>query len=276
MLVFSGHSSNCVSKGRVRPSGAERRQKIIDGLKAALLGRFAARVGPAPTAAAATFTAALGALAHARVITEMDEETTTAALLGAMLASFTPAELVFRNANSPSPRFCWASYGKAGHVDTWRTESGAGADFALVVWKDTDHARLALFQAKRTETGKGGKVTTRAQPKAGRKLVDVTREKPSSSATQAAIDASVAGRHLLDVHRRPKFDPDKHVWRQAQMAVLEKNGIALLRAIRLRKILANNPDPEVAFDFSALLRILADHKSNPPRPELLAEPPTGA
>lgn len=73
------------------------------------------------------------------------EETITGAFLGAIMAHY-PWCAVFGHDPSPSEYCGWANYSKSGHGE--QSESGSGADFALVL-RVGSRVRIAIFQAKK-------------------------------------------------------------------------------------------------------------------------------
>lgn len=115
-----------------------------------LLGRYAGSVGDAPSAIAATFAYALARLEDAGLVHGLDEETTTAAFLGAFAGGY-PLCRALTGTAPESPDCAWGQYNKSGFRDAWKTESRRGADFAMFVWTSAAHARLALFQAKKSD-----------------------------------------------------------------------------------------------------------------------------
>ncbi|WP_164740982.1 hypothetical protein [Xanthomonas sp. BRIP62409] len=101
-------------------------------------------------ALAATFQMALLELLRKNITADHDEETITAAILGAFTAAAPFCCLAYQPALDPS--YLWVRYAKSG--SGLMTEPGRGADFALVICMPDGTFRVSVFQAK-MEKGTG-------------------------------------------------------------------------------------------------------------------------
>ncbi|MEB1941252.1 MULTISPECIES: hypothetical protein [Xanthomonas] len=97
----------------------------------------------------ATFQIALLELLTSGVLTDKDEETITASLLGAFAATAPWCVEAFHAVSSPS--LAWIRHPKSGkHI---LAEPGTGADFALIIRVSANQFRVAIFQAKKSKSG---------------------------------------------------------------------------------------------------------------------------
>ncbi|WP_372353785.1 hypothetical protein ACDH63_07300 [Xanthomonas axonopodis pv. maculifoliigardeniae] len=96
----------------------------------------------------ATFQIALLELLTSCVLTDKDEETITASLLGAFAATAPWCVEAFHTVSSPS--LAWIRHPKSGkHI---LAEPGTGADFALIIRVSANQFRVAIFQAKKSKS----------------------------------------------------------------------------------------------------------------------------
>lgn len=85
-----------------------------------------------------------------RLIRHIDEEITTAALLGAMASNIAWASALAIDVDLPP--FSWVHYSKHGKNE--KSEAYTGADFALIFRMGINRYRAAVFQAKRAQSNK--------------------------------------------------------------------------------------------------------------------------
>ena len=107
-------------------------------------GFFPVKPGPI----AGTFYSALARLHDVNIFDSQDEETITAAFLGACISAFPFCVALFASGDDVVQRCAWGQYRKTGSAST-QTESKSGADFVIVHWISKDETRVAIFQAKR-------------------------------------------------------------------------------------------------------------------------------
>jgi hypothetical protein len=89
-------------------------------------------------------------IVFSRLIRHIDEEITTAALLGAMASNIAWASALALK--SDLPPFSWIHYSKHGKDE--KSEAYTGADFSLIFRMDNNKYRAAVFQAKRAQSEK--------------------------------------------------------------------------------------------------------------------------
>ncbi len=207
----------------------------MDNLRHALLGRYRLS-NRAPEAVEASFRHTLNQLSGNGMLTTMDEETITAAILGGFITSFpictaafapeTPPGEPADPTTQPRPRCAWGQYGKAAGGEAKELESRRGADFALIIWDSEEWARVALFQAKRLEPPSSS----------GSANPSHTLANPGDSLTvngAGPLEAIAPGTALLNVHRRTDKVAGKP-WRPSQMVTLEQTGRWLMMAEDVR------------------------------------------
>lgn len=90
-------------------------------------------------------------IVSSRLIRHIDEEITTAALLGAMASNIAWASALALDADLPP--FSWVHYSK--HNKKEESEAYTGADFSLIFRMDDNKYRAAVFQAKRAQNNEG-------------------------------------------------------------------------------------------------------------------------
>lgn len=208
----------------------------LDGMRRELLGPYATAVGQNPGPVATAFCAALTSLSAVRLITSSDEETTTSALLGAMITGFRAAKHILPVATYPTPRFCWAGYRKGRTRLVWESEAQRGADFALVVWTSKSSARIALFQAKRMEETEPALPLLVSSPSSPKGRLLTLPSTPLDGQIQESPVRFKKGAYYLNVHRRPpQRDTPVDAWRRAQMKQLRDTAGKISLALTLSK-----------------------------------------
>lgn len=116
----------------------------MQALKNWIEGKLGLPANSTSNALAATFQMALLELLSKNITTDHDEETITAAILGAFTATAPFCCLAYQPTVDPS--YLWVRYAKSG--SGLMTEPGRGADFALIICLPDGTFRLSVFQAK--------------------------------------------------------------------------------------------------------------------------------
>ena len=98
------------------------------------------------------------------LVGDIEEETTTGALMGAMAAHAPWCYAVWSEVESAMP-YAWAHYRKRGGAGV--SETLTGADFALLLRVGPQEFRAAVFQAKRSVNLDGGFKTVQISPAIG-------------------------------------------------------------------------------------------------------------
>jgi hypothetical protein len=239
----------------MRKAGRRGRLDLSDNAKVirsegALLDRFKSHFTQRrATAIEATVCASLSALERAKVMATLNEEATTAALIGALMGTQPTCEVLFepQAQGGRALTLDWSDYVAAEKDEHWGTESGTGADFSIVVWTSANKGRLAMFQAKRTEPGKGP-VGILSSP---------DRTTPQKLGEVAFQECEA----FLDVHRRP---PQRNqpiaLWRLPQMIQLSRTGRDILRIKSLSGLPGQSP--------AAMAKVFSVYREPaPPLPE---------
>ncbi|WP_233840950.1 hypothetical protein [Dyella sp. 2HG41-7] len=195
-------------------------------IRETLLGEYGHRISPSPGPVEASFCSVAERFKKLKLISQMDEETVTAAFLGGVTASFPLCSLIFGSGQSSEVQCMWGHF----HKSTGRssssdpdTEAYRGADFALVIGIDELHVRLAIFQAKKADF-RFLKVTidnvleedSRGEANRGERKFDVMAQEK---------------RPVLNVHRRPpRRGKPVEEWRESQLVRLVRTGHEILFA----------------------------------------------
>jgi len=207
---------------------------MLDGVRKKLMGRYSVewgqghkRPGP-PSPVEATFRHVLNQLTGVGMLASCDEETITAALLGGFSAAFPLCIGIFSADGSPNGKTeasnacAWGQYSKSRTGVARENEADRGADFALVMATGPDHARVALFQAKRVVAGKPNSATRR-------KMI---RPEPY----ERRVDEASVGSTVIVPKDSYTIDLDQgRGERLAQFAVLQRTGSRLVRAQELEE-----------------------------------------
>ncbi|MGF6492271.1 hypothetical protein ABIE56_000424 [Luteibacter sp. 621] len=103
----------------------------------------------------AAFNISIETVLKAGVSAKLDEEVTSAALLGAMVSNFNWCALLGLHELEEFDECAWSQFRKGGQ--SVASEAGSGADYALVLKRSAEDVRVAVFQAKRGHTDSAGR-----------------------------------------------------------------------------------------------------------------------
>lgn len=176
------------------------------GTREDLLGEYKDRLGQGVGPIGISFFNVAQQFKQASLISQMDEESVTSAFLGGVTSSFPLCAYVFGSQSNEVVNCSWGQFRKSSRgADDHDSEAYRGADFALVVWLSDEYARVAIFQAKKTDEG--------VRSTSGERVVTP----------------------FLNIHRRPPLK-DKLLkdWREAQMVRLVRTGHEAIAAEECR------------------------------------------
>jgi len=194
-----------------------------------LLGRYKDKLAHGIGPIGAAFCCVAWRLEQVNLISQMDEETVTAAFLGGVTSAFPLCSLVFGSGSDQPVECSWGQFHKSAKGSSDEdSEAHRGADFALVVWLTNEYARVAVFQAKKMEM--------RGLRRALAEVLESDEVPPANGVTPVETLPPVPeGKAYLNVHRRPTRN-EKHTeeWREAQMVRLVRTGHEVIEAAKLK------------------------------------------
>ncbi|MGF6492194.1 hypothetical protein ABIE56_000347 [Luteibacter sp. 621] len=218
----------------------------MEELKREFLGRYADRFDAVPcTPVAATFCSALARLSEIGLASHLDEETVTAALLGALAGVFPFCVALFSEDDKEASRCSWGQYNKSKTAKGTDSEAVRGADFVLVVWTSKTAARVAIFQAKRADLTQLRRTLTKLSKSETFVPADRQSDTPWVPSTlSGAVDYAAfrtafphprpvsvepSGQFAIDVHRRREPDEAGKI-PASQIELLTRAGESILAA----------------------------------------------
>lgn len=180
---------------------------------------------------------AIGRLNDFSKVHELDEETLTAAFLGALGTAIPLLAWQYQVGNeSGESSLAWGTYRKAAPESDEAGERSSGADFWLVIWESADAARVAVFQAKKAKWSPRHKVWRIDVSRLPKSSQDAPKSEAHAKGTVSAAIAESAQRM------------------RSQMAKL------VATAHRLTALRTNLPSPPSQVDIATLVGRMDDEE----------------